>query len=89
MTPTDVTTSVMMWWPSASSAGDFSRRPARISTSAQKQLIAAAKPLTASPAQACSSGAGFCQDRQTSAMISRAATTMSTPSRTAEKYSAL
>jgi hypothetical protein len=56
---------------------------------AQKALTAAAAPLTARPSQGCSIGAGFCQARQTSAMMSNAATTISTPSSTAEKYSAL
>ena len=89
MTPTEVTTSVMMCRPSATSAGERSARPVRIRICAQTRLITDATPLMARPVHGWSSVAGAFQARATSARISSAATTISTPSSTAEKYSAL
>ncbi len=89
MTPTEVTTSLITCRPSALSAGERSSRPARSNSSAKTALMAAATPFTARPAQGADRSAGAFQARATSARISKAATTISTPSSTAEKYSAL
>ena len=60
MTPTEVTTSVMMWRPSATRAGERSARPVRIRSCAQTRLITDATPLMARPGQGCSSVRGHC-----------------------------
>ena len=56
---------------------------------AQTALTIAALVLMPRPIQGCSSGVGLRSESHTLAMMSSAATTISTPSSTAEKYSAL
>ena len=89
MTPTDVTTSDMMCLPSAKSAGDRMDRPARIRSQAHSPLTTVATPLTTSPRIGWSIGCGLWNASHASLKMRSAATMMSAPSTTAEKYSAL
>ena len=73
----------------SSSAGERARLPTRIRTSAQTRLTMAAPALTARPGQGLSSDRGVSSVRNASRQISSAATMISAPSITAEKYSAL
>ena len=91
-TPTLVTTSLKMCRPSASSAGERSARPCRSSTDAHTAFSRPAPrftPSPASPSPACSGKvAGFSSAGSASRTIAAAASTISTPSATALKYSA-
>ena len=89
-TPADVTTSAMMCLPSATSAGDRALRPARMRIVAKTPLITAAARLSARPGPGAVMAAPPLVSVVTaSRRISSAASTISTPSSTADKYSAL
>jgi hypothetical protein len=89
MTPTDVITSVNKCHPSAAMAGDRILRPNDMRQADHAALIAVASPLSISPSPGCSIVRGCCSVPQASRRMKIAATMMSAPSTTAEKYSAL
>ena len=89
MTPREVHTSAMRCWASASSVMDSCRFPARSRTRATPRLTAAASPLIARPSAGSWIGCGSMKRRTAATTMPTAATTISSPSKPLEKYSAL
>ena len=88
-TPKDEITSDNKCWPSASSAADFKRRPARIKTKHHAAFSAPAAILMPRPSEICSKTRGLRKARYACQKIAIAASTIRTPSITALINSAL
>ncbi len=89
ITPIEVATSAKRCQPSATSAGERQLRPKRMSVHDHAALRSVATALMARPVNGWVSVRGSLSVIHAACRISSAATMISTPSRTAEKYSAL
>ena len=89
MTPTEVQTSAMRCWASASRVMESCRLPTLSSTRATAKLTADATALAARPRAGSVIGCGSMNRRTAATTMPTAATAMSSPSNPLEKYSAL
>ena len=87
-TPTDVHTSVIRWWPSASSAIELWRRAAASRSRATAKFTAVATTETASPSPTCSIARGWSSRSTAVHAMATAAMRISAPSKALAKYSA-
>ncbi|MNC90210.1 hypothetical protein D3C83_62810 [compost metagenome] len=89
ITPTEVQTSVIRWWPSASSAMLCSRLPVAISSRPQARLMPEASADSAMPRSGTAIGCGSAKRGAAAKTMLPAASTISAPSMPLAKYSAL